>query len=60
MGYQMQCLEAEIWSLSTENSHDPKIRDIFNIILLSKKKKKATAWDIFSQFFQPSQVIFYN
>lgn len=59
MGYQMQCLEAEIQPMFVINLHNPKIRDLtFKIILV--KKKKVSAWDIFSPYFDPFQRIFYK
>lgn len=38
MGYQMQCLEAEIQPMFVINLHNPKIHDLtFKIILVKKK-----------------------
>lgn len=62
MGYQMQCLEAEIQPMSVINLHNPKIRDLsFKIILVKKKIiKKLQHGIFFSPDFEPFQDIFYK
>lgn len=59
MGYQMQCLEAEIQPMFVINLRNPKIHDLtFKIILV--KKKKFQHGIFFLQILSPFNVFSIN